>query len=681
MTAESLLPYFGFVGTAASAAVAAAVLVSLHRLHQRPWLRSWSWSWLLLSLHSLLSAAAYLASRTGVGAKPRLVLAAAAALAGFAQLVFLLAGAREVSTNVLLPRRRLAPYLGAAAVLSLLVSLPGAFDPAAGFTRYALRFGVRSFAAGLGFLAAAELVRRGLRGRPPLGRRIVAGSLAVTGLHQLNYLLVGIGGFSSGTRTPFLSLLTSLDVLLAVATVLGVVLLLVEDERNAALAAAERLEHMAGHDALTGLPNRTRLLERTARAVRRAARDGRAVGVLTLDVDGFKLLNDSLGHALGDELLRRIGARLREALRETDTVARLSGDEFGFLLELREADEAPAVVGKVRAALGRPFLLPGREVHLTASGGYALFPRHAREAEALLAGADVAATRARAGGRDTVLPFDPSMDEAARKSVALEAALRRALAAGEFRLHYQPIVSAATRRIEGFEALLRWENPDLGSIPPADFIHLAEASGLIVPIGRWVLREACERAREWQKAGLPARVSVNLSAREFGQPDLYLAVRDTLSETGLAAPLLDLEITERVAMSSPDVSQFVLRELRSLGVGISVDDFGTGYSSLSYLRSFPIDTLKIDGSFVRAMASDASSAAIVRSVIDLARALRLGTVAEGVETAEQLDLLRLASCDRIQGWITGRAVAPDEATRLLLADRVSAAGSRPIAAA
>ena len=671
MTAEALLPYFGFVGTAASAAIASAVLVSLRRLHPRPWLLSWSWSWLLLAVHSLLSAAAYFASRTGVGPWPRLGLAGAAALAGLAQRTWLLAGAREVSTGLLVSRRRLGAFVGLAAPVSLLLSFPGAFDPSAGFTRYALRFGVRNLAAGLAFLAAAEVVRRGLRGRPPLGRRLVAGSLAVTGLHQLNYLLVGIGGFSSGTRNPFLSLLTSLDVLLAVVTVLGVVILLVEDERNAAIAAAERLEHMAGHDALTGLPNRRQLLERTSRAIRRATRDGRAVGLLTLDVDGFKLLNDALGHALGDELLRRVGARLREALRETDTVARLSGDEFGCLLELREAEEAPAVVGKVRAAFARPFPLPGREVHLTASGGYALSPRHASEAEALLAGADVAATRARAGGRDTVLPFDPSMDEAARKTVVLEAALRRALAAGEFRLHYQPIVSAATGRIEGFEALLRWESPELGSVPPGDFIHLAEATGLIVPIGRWVLREACAKAREWQRAGLPARVSVNLSAREFGQPDLYPAVRNTLSETGLAAPLLDLEITERVAMSSPDVSQFVLRELRSLGVGISVDDFGTGYSSLAYLRSFPIDTLKIDGSFVKSMASDPSSAAIVRSVIDLARALRLGTVAEGVETAEQLAFLRQASCDRIQGWATGRAVPAEEATRLLLAERTA----------
>ena len=679
MTAEALLPYFGLVGTAASAAIASAVLVSLRRLHPRPWLLSWSWSWLLLAVHSLLSAAAYLASRTGVGAGPRLALASAAAFAGLAQLVLLLAGAREVGTDTTLSRRRLSALLGIAAVLSVVLSLPGAFQPSAGFLRYAFRFGVRSLVAGLGFLVAAELVRRGLRGRPPLGRRLVAGSLAVTGLHQLHYLVVGLGGFSSGTRDPLLPLLTSLDVLLAVVTVLGVVLLLVEDERNAAVAAAERLEHLAGHDPLTGLPNRHRLLERTSRALRRAARDGRAVAILTLDVDGFRLLNDSLGHALGDELLRRVGARCREALRETDTVARLSGDEFGFLLELRGPEEASMVVEKVRRAISLPFGLPGHEVHLTASGGYTLFPRHAQEAEELLAGAGVAATRARTAGRDTVLAFDPAMDGAARKTVALEAALRRALAEGELRLHYQPIVSAGSGRIEGFEALLRWESPDLGAVPPSDFIHLAEATGIIVPIGRWVLREACERAREWQNAGLPARVSVNLSAREFGQPDLYLAVRDTLSETGLPAPLLDLEITERVAMASPDASQFVLRELRTLGVGISVDDFGTGYSSLAYLRSLPIDTLKIDGSFVKAMTSDASSAAIVRSVIDLARALRLGTVAEGVETAEQLALLRQASCDRVQGWATGRAVPADEAVRLLLDER--GAGGRRTAVA
>lgn len=669
MTAESLLPFYGYVGTAASAAVAVAVLASLHRVRQRPWLKTWAWSWLFLVFHSLSSAVAYVASRTGFASEPRIVLASLAAFAGFAQLVFLVAGAREVATDALYPRRRLAPFLAIAAALAVLMSLPGASDPAAAFLRYALRFGGRTLTAGVVFLAAALLVRKGLKGRATLGRRLVAGSLAVSGVHHLHYLFIGIGGFASGTRHPLLTLLTSADVLLAVVTVLGIVILLLEDERNAAVAAAAELEHMAGHDALTGLPNRRMLLERTTQALRRAVRDRRSVAALSLDVDGFKLLNDSLGHALGDELLRAVGARLKGAVRDTDTVARLSGDEFGLLLELRDPDEAGAVIEKVRAALARPFLLQGRAVHVTASGGFALSPRHGETAEALLAGADIAAAGAREEGRDTVRPFDPSLNEVARKTVVLEGALRRALEDGELRLHYQPVVALASGRIEGFEALLRWESAELGTVPPSDFIHVAEATGLIVPIGRWALTTACGQAREWQKAGLAVRVSVNLSAREFRQPDLYLTVRNTLSETGLPAPLLDLEITERVAMSSPDVSQFVLRELRSLGVGISLDDFGTGYSSLSYLRSFPIDTLKIDGSFVRAMVSDPQSAAIVRFVIDLAHNLKLGTVAEGVETREQVSLLRRAACDRIQGWAVSRAVPAEDATTLLRADR------------
>jgi diguanylate cyclase (GGDEF)-like protein len=672
VTAESLLPFLGYVGTATSATVAAVVLASLYRARQRPWLRSWSWSWLFLTFHSLLAGAAYVASRTGVAAQPRVVLASLAAIAGFAQLVFLLAGAREVGTGVLYPRKRLGVALSIASALAVLISFPGSSDPSAAFLRYSLRFGVRVLTAGAVFLVAAVLVRRGLKTRPTLGRRLVAGSLAVTGLHHFHTLFIGIGGFTSGVRHPLLTLLGSLDVLLAVVTVLGVVILLLEDERNAAVAAATQLEHMAGHDALTGLPNRRMLLERTAQALRRAVRDRRSVAVLALDVDGFKLLNDSLGHALGDELLRSVGQRLRAAVRETDTVARLSGDEFGVLLEVRDPDEAASVVEKLRAALGRPFVLQGRDVHVTMSGGFAVSPRHGETADALLAGADIAASRARADGRDSVRPFDASLNEVARKTVALEGALRKALADGELRLHYQPIVSLASGRIDGFEALLRWESAGLGPVAPSDFIHLAEANGLIVPIGRWALRTACSQAREWQKAGVPARVSVNLSAREFRQPDLYLTVRDTLSETGLPAPLLDLEITERVAMESPDVSQFVLRELRSLGVSISLDDFGTGYSSLAYLRSFPIDTLKIDGSFIRAMGGDPQSAAIVRSVIDLARNLKLGTVAEGVETGEQLALLRRAACDRIQGWAVSRALPAADATRLLLDDREAA---------
>ncbi len=672
MTAESLLPFYGYVGTAASAAIAAAVLASLHRARQRPWLRSWSWSWLFLTFHSLLSAAAYIAARTGVPAEPRIALASLAAIAGFAQLVFLLSGAREVATGTLFPRARLATVLAAASVAAILMALPGSSDPSAAFLRYTLRFGVRSLTAGVVFLAAALVVWRGLGTSRSLGRSLVAGSLAVTGVHYLNYLYVGVGGFSSGARSPLLTLLSSVDVLLAVVTVLGIVILLLEAERNAAVAAAAQLEHMAGHDALTGLPNRLMLLERTAQALRRASRDRRSVANLTLDIDGFKLLNDSLGHGLGDELLRSVGTRLKGAVRETDTVARLSGDEFGLLLEVRDAKEADVVVEKLRAAVRRPFALHGREIHLSMSGGLAISPRHGETPEALLTAADIASARARDDGRDTVRTFDSSLNEVARKTVALEGAIRKALVDGEFHLCYQPLVSVPTGRIEGFEALLRWESAELGDVPPSDFIHLAEANGLIVPIGRWALRTACAQAREWQKAGTPARVSVNLSAREFRQPDLYLTVRDTLSETGLPAPLLDLEITERVAMESPDVSQFVLRELRSLGVSISVDDFGTGYSSLAYLRSFPIDTLKIDGSFIQAMVADPQSAAIVRSVIDLAHHLKLGTVAEGVETEEQAEILRRASCDRIQGYLVSRPCPPAAATLLLREDRQAA---------
>ena len=652
--------------------MASAVLASLHRARQRPWLRSWAWSWIFLTFHSLGSAVAYLAARTGVAGQPRVVLASLAAIAGFAQLVYLLAGSREVGTGILFPRRRLVPVLAGTSLFAVLMALPGSADPSAAFLRYALRFGVRSLTAGIVFLLAAFLVRRGLRERPTLGRTLVSGSLAVTGIHHLHYLVVGMGGFSSGVRHPLLTLLSSLDVLLAVVTVLGIVILLLEDERNAAVAAAAQLEHMAGHDALTGLPNRRMLLERTTQALRRAVRDRRSVAVLALDIDRFKLLNDSLGHATGDELLRSVGTRLKGAVRETDTVARLSGDEFGLLLEVRDPDEADAVVEKIRAATRRPFVLHGREVHVTLSGGLAVSPRHGDVAETLLAAADIASSRARDDGRDTIRAFDPSLNEAARKTVALEGAIRKALTEGELRLFYQPIVSVPTGRIEGFEALLRWESAELGQVPPSDFIHLAEANGLIVPIGRWALKTACAQAREWQKAGTPTRVSVNLSAREFRQPDLYLTVRDTLSATGLPAPFLDLEITERVAMESPDVSQFVLRELRSIGVSISIDDFGTGYSSLAYLRTFPVDTLKIDGSFIQAMASDPQSAAIVRSVIDLAHNLKLGTVAEGVETDEQVAILRRAGCDRIQGYVVGRPLPAAETTSLLIGDRQAA---------
>jgi diguanylate cyclase (GGDEF)-like protein len=429
----------------------------------------------------------------------------------------------------------------------------------------------------------------------------------------------------------------------------------------------ERIQELAYQDALTGLPNRRLFSDRLNVAVAQARRHEERLAVLFLDLDRFKLVNDSLGHSVGDELIRAVAQRLRSSVREGDTVARLGGDEFTLLLPgLAEAVDAAKVADKVLESLRLPFELDGRELFVTASIGISLFPDDGEATEALVKNADAAMYRAKERGRDGYELYRPAMTAAAVERLALEGHLRRALAHGELSLHYQPILDLATGRVHALEALLRWIHPTLGPVVPADFVPLAEATGLIHPLGRWVLRAACEQARAWQAGGQEGvGVAVNLSARQFQQPDLIAQVRAALESSGLPAPLLELEITESGAMESAESAGRTLRELKSLGVRLSIDDFGTGYSSLSYLRGFPIDTLKIDRSFVRDVNADSDDAAIVATVIAMAHALKLRVVAEGVETREQLAFLAARGCDRIQGHLASPPVPAEDVPGLL----------------
>ena len=414
----------------------------------------------------------------------------------------------------------------------------------------------------------------------------------------------------------------------------------------------EQLEYQAHHDPLTGLANRGLLRERLHQAIAQAERQQRALALMFIDLDDFKLINDSMGHSVGDELLKLAAQRLHACVRDEDTVARLGGDEFVLLLVDQEGERSVShAVERLREAMSQPYRVLGKEFVLTCSVGVALFPADGRDVETLLKHADAAMYRAKALGRNAHHFFTEEINTQIGERLAVERDLRRALRNGEFVLHYQPKVALRSGRMIGAEALVRWNHPEKGMIPPARFIPIAEDTGLIVALGDWVLREAARQAKAWRDAGLEFDcLSVNLSARQFKQRDLAQHVDAALRASGLPPHCLDLELTESVMMENVEANLQCLQALKALGIQLSLDDFGTGYSSLSYLRRFPVDRLKIDKSFVRDIVRDAGDAAITQAVIRLGQILGLAVTAEGVESEEQLEFLSRHGCDEAQGY-------------------------------
>src|SRR6266850_5083037 len=435
-------------------------------------------------------------------------------------------------------------------------------------------------------------------------------------------------------------------------------------DRTAELEQAKaRAQHLADHDALTGLPNRRLLEDRLTQALALSQRNRKQTAVMFIDLDRFKPINDSLGHAAGDVLLREVSQRLVSQLRIGDTICRIGGDEFVVVLpEVKRSSDVAQVAQKVIEQVSQPVTVENRELAVTCSIGIAVFPDDGHDAETLIRNADAAMYAAKELGRANYQFFTEQMNQAASRRLALETDLRRALGRNELRVHYQRIVEAKSGRVTGHEALVRWQHPERGLVPPSEFIQIAEESGLILKIGEWVLHEACRWGQSLgAERGL--QVAVNLSPRQFNDPKLAQMVSHALKETGLPPRLLELEITETLAMQHTDVTLTTLKRLKKLGVSIAIDDFGTGYSSLAYLKRFPVDKVKIDRTFVAEAPIDRDQAAIISAIVALSHALQIKVIGEGVETEQQRDFLRRCGCDYIQGFLIGRPLDSDSAAK------------------
>jgi len=670
MSGYGWMIYSTHLAQAASAVVLALLLAAFSIHYHRNYLRHWAWSWASLAIYLTSSAIALAIGDDYIATHPiRLTLSALSSIAAYVSIACLLFGCWEIV------RRRSVPLRVERAVLISVVAL-GIVTTLAFVTsadpelRFLARTGIRGLLAGIAFLiAAAQLLSPRIRaGR--VGFLIVAICFVLYGVQQLHYFVISVL-FLFDFTVSYAQYLGHADLLIQSCIGLGMVTSLLEDEREAVTHAASEIEHLAYHDSLTGLPNRTLFLDRLILACAHATRHRKNLSVLFLDLDRFKDINDSLGHSSGDQLLKSVAQRVQQSIRAEDTLARFGGDEFTILLaSIESPEDAVTVANKLIQMLRIPFMIGDGELFVTSSIGVSVFPHDGVDAESLIRAADTAMYRAKEDGRDRAQLHAPAMNAAAIERLALEQTLRRALQQEEFVLHFQPLIGVKSRRVEALEALIRWQHPELGLLLPAQFITIAEMSGLIVPIGDWVLRSACKQLRSFSRIlGEDIAVAVNLSPRQFHQQDLVESVTRALEESGIAPNQLEVEITESSAMQNADNSVRTLRELKRLGVHIAMDDFGTGYSSLSYLKRFPIDSLKLDRSFVRDLPADVDDSAIASAVLAMAKSLSLTVTAEGVETQEQLDFLVERGCERVQGYFFSKPLSAEHLAVYLEANR------------
>jgi diguanylate cyclase (GGDEF)-like protein len=683
MINSTLVVFTSILAQAVGALALALVLVGFYRLYQRHYLRTWAASWLAFCVWLLADTASqYLAPLMPADAPARLAISLLSLTAGYWQVGWLLFGTWEATVETP-PTRRFRRATLAGLLLLALGSVLGTLytSPEA---RLLTRVGLRALLLGTAFLVAAAGVWRSRASRSGLGRGLVAAAFLLFGLNQLHYVVILAGRTAHLPSLDYAAYLGPFDFLFQSLIGIGMVTWLLEDERQRVIAAGDRLEHLAYHDSLTDLPNRDLILQHLRNAIARAAPRQERLAVFFLDLDRFKVVNESLGNRHGDDLLKALAGRLRRNLRGTDLLARVAADEFVVLLPAAESDGAVVrVAEKLLGVIRLPFALQEREVFLTASLGVSRYPEDATDAETLLKHAEIAMYRIKETTRDGYQLYMAGMDSHSLEQLSLEADLRRELAQirGGLTLFYQPVFDSSRHGIDGVEALIRWYHPTRGLMMPVEFLWLAEASGLATVLDLWVLRTACLEVEEWRREGaVDLRLAVNLSPRSFQQPDLLHRIRNVLAETGFPPSALVLEITETLAMQNAEATLAVLRGLKLLGVRIAIDDFGTGYSSLSYLTTFPIDTLKVDRSFVHTIGHARGSEEVAAAVIALAVSLEISVIAEGVERQEQWRWLQGLGCEQFQGYLFSPPLPSAECRDLVLhgdlrqrMDRVEAA--------
>jgi diguanylate cyclase (GGDEF)-like protein len=670
MASNTVLSVAGLLAQAGVAILIAFVLGGLLRRYWRPFLRHWTWSWIALAVQAGAGAGAFVLAQSRPITDPaRIGLALVVGIAGYQQIAWLLLGTAELASGRALPRRTTRWIIAVVTLVGAVLVLAYSWDASRSQLLFTLRISVRRVAATVAFVVGGLFISRAPRIARGVGRRVVMLAFLGLGAQQVHFLVMTAMPAVRARYAVYVSSLAFVDVVIYVALAMGLVIWLLEEERQATMDAAARIEQIAYHDSLTGLPNRQLFLSQLGMALHHARRNGTQCAVLFLDLDRFKIVNDSLGHAAGDAVLQTVAKRIHMTIRGEDSVTRLGGDEFAVLgTQIFGLEDAVQLAERIIASVKRPIIVDGQELFVTTSLGMSLFPADATDPETLLKMADTAMYRAKSKGRDVVERYKPEAGLAPLEQLGLESNLQRALEFDELLLYYQPIVQSHTGLVTGVEALLRWNHPTRGLLSPSDFIPLAEATGAIVPIGEWVLRTACRQVQLWRARGQSQlRAAVNLSVRQLQHPDLVACVERILEETGLPADSLELEITESIAMRSSGRAVDNLRALKALRVRVSIDDLGKGYSSLSALRLFPIDSLKIDRSFVRGVPDNKDDCAIAASLITLGVALGVNVIAEGIERPEQLAFFIEQECAEWQGYLLVPPGTAEECERMLFA--------------
>ncbi len=663
----------------AQALLAALLGILLRRFfvgQRHPYLRHWALSWWALCLAQVGATVALMLSESYAASDwRRLAATFVAQLGAYFQAAWLLLGATELAGGRATSERGVRAIFLALAGLAVVSTLAWAFAPAASSYRVFLRISVRALVVAIAYLVASFLLWRAYHRSDETGPRFV-------GLAFLGYGSLLAFVFVASIEPQLRSLLAFAGAFeLAALAVLGIatVVWLLEDEHFRLVDASRQIEKLAYYDVLTGLPNRKLFLDRLKQWIDRRGRSDGAAALFFLDLDNFKRINDTHGHETGDALLAAVAERLRYSVREGDTVGRQGGDEFTLLLPgIRSGEDAAAMAAKLHERLSQPLEVGDLQLFVGASIGIALFPQHGEDPAVLLRKADTAMYRAKDAGRGGFVIYDSEMSDDSRERFVMETALRVGIQEDQLVLHYQPIVQAGSGDIVGVEALVRWNHPERGLIPPAKFLPVAESAGISDALSYWVLGHACRQVQAWrERFGLDLRVSVNLTARAFENPRLVRRIDDVLAESKLPASALELEITETMALLHAGGPVSLLGELRRRGARVAVDDFGIGYSSLSYLRELPIDTVKLDSSFIRELGRRREDSKIVGAVIQLAHGLGMEVVAEGVEEEEQMVILEMLYCDKMQGFLFSRPLEPEAFERLMEAARPFRNGRGP----